>query len=644
MIVPMLRFYLFLVGEVERTLEQLQKKGLVEVEKLPREFGFLPDRSAKSGTETILQQVDFVKKVLGPRATGKVLVRHHQEEEKLVQETPLETIFSLASQIQKKIEVLTRREKRLKQMVEELETIEKLDIPPAELKTLKNFAGRFFFSPTEKASWLVENYDCPVQLLQTKATRSLLLIIFPVREMEERVKKLLALGLSEVSVTPYHRKPSLILEKVHCLLERTRKEKEDISGQLEKLSLWREKILVLSDWYNSRKVLGENLQLISSSMFVKGFCGWVPQPKLKEFQEVLEKYCPDYCLITKPACPRENPPVALVNHPLVEPFEVVTDTYGKPLYGTIDPTGPLSLFFALSFAFCLTDAAYGVIVIAVSLFLLRYFCFQVQPRKFFLLMVISGFFTVLVGTLTGGWFGDLLTLVPAHWKITSFLRKLAVVNPLGSSRETFLFLGIGLVVGYLQIIWGLSLNIWKWRRYPQNLIEPWILLLIQILVPVIAFTIFRGDSSSWMIIILVSFLFFCFLSLSLLKARQEENFLLKLFWAFYTPYNVAAGNLLADPLSYCRLFGLGLSTSVLALAVNKIVFLAWNLPYLGFLIAIFVFLLGHLSVLAINLLGAYVHSSRLQYLEFFSKFFEAGGRPFRPFTEIRKHTILQKGG
>ncbi|HOJ39276.1 MAG TPA: hypothetical protein PK644_02265 [bacterium] len=449
-------------------------------------------------------------------------------------------------------------------------------------------------------------------------------------------------GASPVPITPYGRRPALILKQVRLRLQQLKREKEKVMAEREKLLQWREKVLVLSDWYRSRLLVEESFRLVGTSRLVHGFSGWVPRTSLRQFQQLLDKYAPDHCLVTRPALPEENPPVKLENPPLVRPFEVVTDLYGRPVYGTLDPSGPLSFFFALSFAYCLTDAAYGIILAGLSLWLTHRFRYQLQLRKFFQLMIISGLATVILGTLTGGWCGDLLSRLPPGWSVRESLQRLVLLNPLGGNREAFLFLGLAIVLGYLQILWGLFLNLWGQRRNLPGMLEPGLLFLIQLLLPIIGLSGLTGPGNRTVFITSLASFGFCLLMLTIIKAAEQKEVMLKLFWAFYAPYNVLAGNLLGDPLSYCRLFGLGLTTSVLGLAINEMVSLAREVPVIGFVLAGLLFLFGHLGNLAINLLGAYVHSSRLQYLEFFGKFFQAGGRSFQPLSEVREHTILRE--
>ena len=98
-----------------------------------------------------------------------------------------------------------------------------------------------------------------------------------------------------------------------------------------------------------------------------------------------------------------------------------------------------------------------------------------------------------------------------------------------------------------------------------------------------------------------------------------------------------------DVLSYARLLALGLATSAIALAINGIAAMVKGLPfYTGYIAFVLVLIVGHAFNLAVNTLGAFVHSGRLQYLEFFSKFFAGGGREFRPFKSERKHTVTRE--
>ncbi len=97
----------------------------------------------------------------------------------------------------------------------------------------------------------------------------------------------------------------------------------------------------------------------------------------------------------------------------------------------------------------------------------------------------------------------------------------------------------------------------------------------------------------------------------------------------------------SDILSYSRLFALGLSTAVLAVVVNNFVMLFKDIPFVGFILAALVFIIGHFFNMLISGMGAFIHSTRLQYVEYFTKFYEGGGTPFKPFKIITKYIKVQ---
>jgi V/A-type H+-transporting ATPase subunit I len=98
----------------------------------------------------------------------------------------------------------------------------------------------------------------------------------------------------------------------------------------------------------------------------------------------------------------------------------------------------------------------------------------------------------------------------------------------------------------------------------------------------------------------------------------------------------------SDILSYSRLLALGLATSALAFAVNLITSMVVDVPYVGFILAALIFIVGHLFTLAINTLGAFVHSARLQFVEFFGKFIGGTGRSFAPLQRSAQYIVTTK--
>jgi len=129
------------------------------------------------------------------------------------------------------------------------------------------------------------------------------------------------------------------------------------------------------------------------------------------------------------------------------------------------------------------------------------------------------------------------------------------------------------------------------------------------------------------------------LSVVVTQGRSNKNIILKAAGGVLSLYDIIG--YFSDILSYSRLFALGLSTAVLAVVVNNFVMLFKDIPFVGFILAALVFIIGHFFNMLISGMGAFIHSTRLQYVEYFTKFYEGGGTPFKPFKVITKYIKVQ---
>ena len=126
----------------------------------------------------------------------------------------------------------------------------------------------------------------------------------------------------------------------------------------------------------------------------------------------------------------------------------------------------------------------------------------------------------------------------------------------------------------------------------------------------------------------------------LTSSRSSKNIIVRLLGGLYGLYNIASGYL-SDILSYSRLLALGLATGSIAGVINMLGVMPSNLVVKGILLAV-VFVVGHALNMAINVLGAYVHTNRLQFVELFSKFYEGGGTAFNPLKMNTKYIKLKE--
>lgn len=427
---------------------------------------------------------------------------------------------------------------------------------------------------------------------------------------------------------------------------------EIISKELEKRDEWEDELsrlkleaaelaenvidelYVLIDYYREKLALAEvenNLYRTDSVFLLEG---WVRELDRKKFEKGIMEDFEDVEIAFRKPKKDEIPPVHLENSSLVEPNEFVMTLYGNPKYEEIDPTPYFAPFFILFFAMCLTDAGYGAALSVIAAIILIKFKPSGGAGKLIRLLLTGGIVTTVVGILAGGVFGISLGSVPG-------LNKLVFVNPL---KEPMKMLYISFFLGIVHILFGMGIQMV--RKIRQGMVADgifdnlfWIIFLI-FLAPLGYAGILDGEVTprimhicKWGSLIMAAAIF-------LTGGRKKESFVMKILGGLAGFYDIVG--YFGDVLSYARLLALGLATSAIAMAVNDIAGMVVGLPYYtGYIAMALILAGGHLFNVAVNSLGGFVHSARLQYLEFFSKFFSGGGRPFKPFRSERRYSVIR---
>ncbi|MBN2073783.1 MAG: hypothetical protein JW770_07550, partial [Actinobacteria bacterium] len=342
--------------------------------------------------------------------------------------------------------------------------------------------------------------------------------------------------------------------------------------------------------------------------------------------------------------PGEDIPIILENKPLFRPFEIVVNLYGVPRYFEIDPTPLVSLFFAMFFGLCLTDAGYGIILAILTLI----FAFRMKSaRQFLMLIFIGSIFTIFAGALFNGWFGDL----PSYLGMDSFFSKLAILgDPVRSDYGAMNFFRLALALGVVHVMFGLVIKFidaLRRRNWAEAFFDglPWIVMVGSIIVILLSTDIavsmqlvskplFPAGISR----VLVWPILAAALTIILFAARDQKSWGFRIFMGFLN-LTIVNGltSFLGDFLSYIRLMALGLVTAGIGVAMNKIAFQFLSVPVVGIVILVVILIFGHVFNIGINIIGSFVHTLRLQYVEFFSKFYVGGGRPFKALKEEHKY-------
>lgn len=355
---------------------------------------------------------------------------------------------------------------------------------------------------------------------------------------------------------------------------------------------------------------------------------WIPQEKTGRLEEVLAKYDCSY-EVRNPA-EGEEPPVMLQNPRWAEPFTSITELYSLPAYGTIDPTPVLAVFFFAFYGMMLGDAAYGAILSIICFT----FVYKLKARGFVrqlcLTLGLSGIAAVIWGLLTGSIFGDVIPVVANTFfdiKIGDMALWFSPMN------EPIKMLIICFVLGLIHLFTGMGLKaiyLIKQGDYKGALYDVgfWYCLIIGLILLLLG----SGPGKALSIIGTVG--------LILTQGRDSKNWVLRILSGIYALYGITG--YLADVLSYSRILALGLSSGVIASVFNAMGAMGGK-SFIGAIVFLAVFVFGTALNVALNVLGSFVHTARLQYVEFFGKFYEAGGRTFQPLARNTKYIQIIDG-
>ncbi len=445
--------------------------------------------------------------------------------------------------------------------------------------------------------------------------------------------------------------PKKVAEDLDRDTENQKTEIERLKKGIEEYAGSREDLRVVSDYYRTRaekyRLLG-TIPQTRKAFFIEG---WVPAESAEAVAKLLtEKYgaVVDY----EEKKEGETEPTLLRNNKFSRNYEPVLASYGLPQHGKVDPTTIMSFFYMFFFGMMLSDAGYGLLmVIGCGIALLKFPRMAQGMKKMITMFFWCGVSTVFWGIMFGGFFGDVIDVVAKTFfgytgdkivkplwfdPLTSPMRLLIWCMLFGIIH---LFFGLG-IKGYQYLkdgdIVGFVSDIIAWYAFLIGLI---LMLLptdlfaniaqMQFNFPPFVAPLAKGLAIGGMVVIL------------LMSGRANKNWGLRIALGAYDIYGVTGW--LSDALSYSRLLALGLATGVIASVINTMAAMVGEgKGIIGLIIFFIIFIIGSVLNFAINLLGAYVHTNRLQYVEFFGKFYDGGGEPFEPFETKTKYIEFNK--
>ncbi len=481
-----------------------------------------------------------------------------------------------------------------------------------------------------------------IDIVSTSKSQTNIFVVSLKEQAEAVNDRLREMGFSfpsiQSTVAPSELKKELE-QQIEKTSHRIEELEQNIAGYVEK----RDEIRFLQDYDTMRLdkyfVLGRLLQ--SERVFV--MTGFLPKENEKEIEDGLNESF-DLVVTFEDPKPEDNVPVKLKNNSFCAPLEGTLASYSLPGKGEMDPTMVMSLFYYVLFGLMLSDAGYGIImVVACGVCLLKFKnTLEDSLKKSLQMFFYCGISTTFWGVMFGSYFGDIVDTFSA-----TFLGYTAIIPPVWffPVKDPMRMLVFSMAIGVVHLYTGLAMKAYQCIKGKdiKGLIYDvifWYLLLsgsIVLLMSISTFTntlgldfiLSKETGNVAGIVALIGAL-----GILVTNGRESRNPFKRFLKGLYALYGITG--YLSDVLSYSRLLALGLATGVICTVINKMASMTANGP-LGIVFFAIVVIFGHILNLGINALGAYVHTTRLQYVEFFGKFYEGGGRGFDPFKVNTKY-------
>jgi len=737
------------LGERDELLRRLQEEGILHISEFEEEKAAKeqPKAGVPDGRDVELKQTliglnqaigflsGYAQKRKGGLLAGKPSLPA-EEFRRRVEELDIPHKLTQINQLSEAASKLDTEERRIKGELELLSPWTALKHAPAEYTRLNQADARFVFlsSKEEKEAFVksIESLTTNYETVKREGETEYAVMLFPTSEEEAVEDALKAARVKTIQLSWFAKPPAEEIKVRRKLLAKTGSDREKSTSQTRKMSDELLGFQTALDFYSNEGLMREQHEKMLATEKAGLIEGWIRSSDRKRLEEIVAGFEASEVRSIKPR-KGERMPVALRNPPWIKPFEMILNMYGTPDGREADPTPLMAPFFALFFALCISDAGYGLVITAVTAWLI--WGKKIRNNLIWILFY-GGVLTIFTGAAMGSWFGDMPQMLAIPW-LVDVRNALTWFDPL---KNPMPFFYISLGIGYFQMMFGMAIDVIDGLRtgeYGSALFEtlPWFLIYLgiplilattnlfgstllprflftPILIVILAnlavslvlynrpgptsvtsaillwattttallagakaagllqlpgiiikamllgavatlwlYTVFKGFSEKtlkpfgialgvlglasaliyvsgafapnlFMIAVLVLNLVF---TLSVLKGWAG-----RIVWGAYSVYSNITG-VLGIILSYVRLMALGMVTAGIAMAFNQIAWMLRGIPVVSVILMLIVLVVGHAYNLAMSSLSGFVHTLRLQYVEYFPRFFTGGGLRFEPF-------------
>ncbi|MBO0479685.1 V-type ATP synthase subunit I [Vagococcus fluvialis] len=542
------------------------------------------------------------------------------------EEIDFESIQGLLNQVndwQEKEKVITDEMAEVRVEIENLRQWQYLTVNPNETKDskyLRSVLVDFSLTVKEKLLEKVEEFSTLFEVVYESQSRQYAFIVFLEKD-EEQLKELVSTYGLNVLDYSHDQAPKKIFESLENRLVTLNKEKEAIIKQvstqhelINPLKMAEESVLAEID----RNHVKEKLADYKDLTIIRG---WIESDRAESFEENIKVKLASNIpvLVTFDETKQtEDVPTALKNNKLVKPFESLTEMYSLPKYGELDPTPLLTPFYMVFFGMMVADLGYGLLMLVGTFVLSKKKTLRRSARNFINLFKILSVPVMMWGLIYGSFFG--LSL-PFH--------------VLSATEDMNSILILSVCFGMIQLLVGLLINgiqLVKKKDYLKSVSESfaWQGILIGAVLLVLGNIVLQNEGlkNAGLILFVISGVLI--ILIPMITSKSKGKGLVQGMYSFYgiTGY-------IGDLVSYTRLMALGISGGSIAGAFNMLV--GFMPPVARFTVGVALIIVLHALNIFLSLLSAYVHGARLQYVEYFGKFFQGGGRKFSPFKPKEKH-------
>ena len=633
-IVKMKKFKLFALEKDRKSLlKELQKFSYVHFVKTKEEDESLKEIELNQDMTIIKEKSQKVKWMLNyfsklfPKETKKeidessiketLFVLVEQQASKYDFSNDYENLANISGEIDSNKEEIANLETYRKELSKWLNIKESLGNLKA-FKTAKFFLGTVAKKNFEPLKDKLRNFEHTyIEEISDESSQINIMLLTSNTEEKELKNELKTYSFTETNFD-FDTSFTDEYEKTKNREEELKKANEKLKEKVEKLLKLIPKLLIQKEYLDNalmRETVVSNFKATDTVNVIEGY---IPLDMEEEFKKIVNKNSnkSNYLEITEVDKDDEEVPILLKNSGITGLFASITQMYALPRYNEIDPTAILSIFYWIFFGMMVADFAYGLILFILSGLALMIGKFDENKRKFLKFFFALSFSTMIWGLLYGSAFGDLIKLP---------------TQVLDSSKDFMSIFILSIIFGAIHLVIALGIKAYiliKNGHFMDVIYDVflWYLTLTSLIILLLAG---RFGLSEFTKNIFIACAVIGMLGIVVFGARDAKTLVGRIGGGLYSLYGITS--YIGDFVSYLRLMALGLAGGFIASAINIIVKMLVSKGILGIILGVVVFTLGQSFNIFLSFLSSYVHTSRLTYVEFFSKFYEGGGKAFKKF-------------